>query len=201
MILGGHVYGTRENWVVMHGTIYDVKDLIYRHPVTLPQKCMDNQEPSVGGEEVSLEHNPTAHLTPTLNKVIMNSLGEDTTDLYEALFGSSEMPASFFLFFLEPSLIVPCYNKGDNELYTTIKSVLNTTYPGKNKVLFMVANGLITGNGESMSTLEHLANRSWASTYKFEDNNFEYDCIGVTHIKNRMWVYHGILQKGHNFLK
>ncbi|EED92835.1 predicted protein, partial [Thalassiosira pseudonana CCMP1335] len=23
---------TGENWVVVHGTIYDVKDLIYRHP-------------------------------------------------------------------------------------------------------------------------------------------------------------------------
>ena len=37
-----------------------------------------------------LDNNPAAWLTPTLNKVVMNSLGGDATDLYEALFGSSE---------------------------------------------------------------------------------------------------------------
>jgi chitin synthase len=98
-------------------------------------------------------------------------------------------------------VMVPCYNEGDNELRKTIKSVLNTTYPDENKVLFMVADGLVTGNGEDMSTPEHLANILGFDIDEFEDDTFEYDCIGVTHTKNRARVYHGILQKGHKFLK
>ena len=98
-------------------------------------------------------------------------------------------------------VMVPCYNEGDNELRKTIKSVLNTTYPDENKVLFMVADGLVTGNGEDMSTPEHLANILGFDIDEFEDDTFEYDCIGVAHTKNRSRVYHGILQKGHKFLK
>ena len=298
---------TGENWVVVHGIIYDVKDLIYRHPggvdgivdflgkdaskvfprappVQLPQKCLDmvkveayslnvegpmnnftnptcaefteldmllgitchtfaagsqgvnkflgdfnrgelshttpglnelgihwfsiydrvydvttyvdaireNQEPVTGGGEPNLDNNPAAYLTPTLNKVIMNSLGGDATGLYEALFGSSEYIACleemFYTGLLDDEfdtfcatlnimmycmlvfvallmviqflasmiyvcprnrtyteedvrspvmIMVPCYNEGDNELRKTIKSVLNTTYPDENKVLFM----------------------------------------------------------------
>jgi len=98
-------------------------------------------------------------------------------------------------------VMVPCYNEGDNELRKTIKSVLNTSYPDENKVLFMVADGLVTGNGEDMSTPEHLANILGFDIDEFEDDTFEYDCIGVVHTKNRARVYHGILQKGHKFLK
>mmetsp|Transcript_20206 Transcript_20206/g.38806 ORF Transcript_20206/g.38806 Transcript_20206/m.38806 type:complete len:1076 (+) Transcript_20206:134-3361(+) len=362
---------TGENWLVVYGVIYDVKDLIYRHPggvkgivdflgkdaskvfprappVMLPQKCLDmekveaynlnvegpennftnptcasfsdldvllgitchdfaagtqgvnkflgdfergllshttpglnsegikwigiydrvydvttyingiynNQEPTVDGEENSVDNNPAAYLTPTLNKVIMNSLNADATDLYEALFGSSEyidcLEEQFYIGLLDDQLdtfchilnimmytmlisvatlmviqfltsmiyicprnrtyseedvrspvmvMVPCYNEGDNELRKTIKSVLNTTYPDENKVLFMVADGLVTGNGEDLSTPEHLANILGFDIDEFEDDTFEYDCIGVTHTKNRARVYHGILQKGHKFLK
>ncbi len=361
-----------ENWVVVHGIIYDVKDLIYRHPggvkgivnflgkdasklfprapaVTLPQKCLDmekvsafdlniytpdnnftnpscqsfsdldvllgitchtfasgsngtakflgdyergllshtsvglaadglswfslydrvydvtyyvksikeNQDPNEDEKEGdSIDKNPAAYLTPTLNKVIMNSLGGDATELYEALFGSSEYIACleemFYIGLLKDEfdtfcytlnimmyvmlvfvatlmviqflasmiyicprhrtyseedvmspvmIMVPCYNEGDNELRKTIKSVLNTTYPDENKVLFMVADGLVTGNGEDMSTPEHLANILGFDIDEFEDDTFEYDCIGVIHTKNRARVYHGILQKGHKFLK
>lgn len=98
-------------------------------------------------------------------------------------------------------IMVPCYNEGDNELRKTIKSVLNTTYPDENKVLFIVGDGLVTGDGEDMSSPEHLANILGFDIDEFEDDTFEYDCIGVQHTKNRARVYHGILQKGHKFLK
>ncbi|KAL3767888.1 hypothetical protein ACHAW5_010131 [Stephanodiscus triporus] len=362
---------TGENWVIVHGVIYDVKDLINRHPggvdgivmflgkdaskvfprappVALPQKCLDmvkvesfglnidspennftnpvchdftdldvllgitchdfaagsegvnkflgdfqrgelshttpglngmgikwfslydrvydvtvyvdaineSQEPVVEGETQNLDNNPQAYLTPTLNKVIMNSLQSDATDLYEALFGSEEYIACleemFYVGLLDDEfdsfcytlnimmycmlvfvallmiiqflasmvyicprhrsyteedvrspvmVMVPCYNEGDNELRKTIKSVLNTTYPDENKVLFVVADGIVTGNGEDMSTPEHLANILGFDIDEFEDDTFEYDCIGVTLMKNRARVYHGILQKGHKFLK
>ena len=54
------------------------------------KKIDENREPTVDGEDDSLDVNPEAYLTPTLNKVIMNSLGGDGTELYEALFGSPE---------------------------------------------------------------------------------------------------------------
>jgi len=219
---------TGENWVVVHGIIYDVKDLIYRHPggvkgivdylgkdaskvfprappVTLPQKCLDmekvqaynldvytpdnnftnpscasfsdldvllgitchtiaagsngtakflgdyergmlshttvglgadgiqwfalyervynvtnyiraineNREPVKDEGENNLDNNPAAYLTPTLNKVIMNSLGGDATDLYEALFGSTEYIAcleeTFYVGLLDDEFDTFCY--------------------------------------------------------------------------------------------
>ena len=36
---------------------------------------------------------------------------------------------------------------------------------------------------------------------EFEDGTFEYDCIGITHTKNRARVHNGILQKRHKFFK
>ncbi|KAL9180636.1 hypothetical protein ACHAXT_011089 [Thalassiosira profunda] len=241
--------GDDIEWFSIYDRVYDV--------TTYVDAIRENQEPVGAGEdEPSLDNNPAAYLTPTLNKVIMNSLGGDATDLYEALFGSSEYIACleemFYTGLLDDEfdtfcytlnimmycmlvfvatlmvvqflasmiyvcprnrtyteedvrspvmVMVPCYNEGDNELRKTIKSVLNTTYPDENKVLFMVADGLVTGNGEDMSTPEHLANILGFDIDEFEDDTFEYDCIGVTHTKNRARVYHGILQKGHKFLK
>ena len=50
-------------------------------------------------------------------------------------------------------------------------------------VLFMVADGVVTGNGEDMSTPEHLANILGFDIDEFEDDTFEYNCIGVVHTK------------------
>lgn len=235
-------------WFSLYDRVYDVTHYV--------DATNENQEPAVDGEVPSLDNNPQAYLTPTLNKVIMNSLQSDATDLYEALFGSPEYIACleemFYIGLLDDDfdgfcytlnimmyvilvfvallmviqflasmiyicprnrtyteedvrspvmVMVPCYNEGDNELRKTIKSVLNTMYPDENKVLFVVADGMVTGNGEDMSTPEHLANILGFDIDEFEDDTFEYDCIGVTHTKNRARVYHGILQKGHKFLK
>jgi chitin synthase len=234
-------------WFSLYDRVYDV--------TTYVDAINENAEPVVEGESQNYDA-PEAYLTPTLNKVIMNSLQTDATDLYEALFGSEEYIACleemFYVGILDDEfdtfcytlnimmyvmlvfvaalmiiqflaslmyvcprnrtyteedvrspvmVMVPCYNEGDNELRKTIKSVLNTTYPDENKVLFVVADGMVTGNGEDMSTPEHLANILGFDIDEFEDDTFEYECIGVTHTKNRARVYHGILQKGHKFLK
>ncbi len=235
-------------WFALYNRVYDVTNYI--------KKINENRDPKADNEDESLDNNPAAYLTPTMNKVIMNSLGGDGTDLYENLFGTTEyvhcLEEMFYSGILDDSvdtfchtlnilmytmlifvatlmviqflasmmyicprhrtyseedvmspvmIMVPCYNEGDNELRKTIKSVLNTSYPDENKVLLMVADGLVTGNGEDMSTPEHLANILGFDIDEFEDDTFEYDCIGVTHTKNRARVYHGILQKGHKFLK
>eukprot|EP00984_Skeletonema_dohrnii_P020002 scaffold9677_cov121-Skeletonema_dohrnii-CCMP3373.AAC.13 len=240
--------GEGAQWFALYNRVYDVTNYI--------KKINENRDPKVDGEDESLDNNPAAYLTPTMNKVIMNSLGGDGTDLYENLFGTTEyvhcLEEMFYRGILDDStdtfcatlnilmytmlifvatlmviqflasmmyicprhrtyteedvmspvmIMVPCYNEGDNELRKTIKSVLNTTYPDENKVLLMVADGVVTGNGEDMSTPEHLANILGFDIDEFEDDTFEYDCIGVIHTKNRARVYHGILQKGHKFLK
>jgi len=259
--------GDGVSWIAIYDRVYDVTNYINAINENSERKLLqgegeeiddeqteDLQHRALQGEEASA--NPQAYLTPTLNKVIFNSLNADATDLYEALFGSSEyiacleemfytgqlddsfdsfcntlnimmyvmliFVASLMVIQFAASMIyicprnrtyteedvrspvmvmVPCYNEGDNELRKTIKSVLNTTYPDENKVLFMVGDGLVTGDGEDMSTPEHLANILGFDIDEFEDDTFEYDCIGVTHTKNRARVYHGILQKGHKFLK
>lgn len=42
-------------------------------------------------------------------------------------------------------VMVACYNEGETELRKTIKSILETDYPQENKVLVVVADGIITG--------------------------------------------------------
>ena len=51
-------------------------------------------------------------------------------------------------------IMVPCYNEGENELKKTFDSVINTIYPEENKVMVVVADGVITGSGEAYSTPE-----------------------------------------------
>lgn len=48
-------------------------------------------------------------------------------------------------------VMVPCYNESDNELRKTIDSVLANDYPSENRVLVVVADGVITGRGETKS--------------------------------------------------
>jgi chitin synthase len=54
-------------------------------------------------------------------------------------------------------VMVPCYNESHKELRKTIDSVLDTDYPDENKVLVVVADGVMTGRGETMSCPETLA--------------------------------------------
>ena len=47
-------------------------------------------------------------------------------------------------------IMVQCYNKGNNELRKPMKSVLDPTYHDENKILFMVADGLVTGTATTV---------------------------------------------------
>ena len=49
-------------------------------------------------------------------------------------------------------LLVTCYSEGEDSLRTTIESLANTDYHDQRKLLFIVADGLITGNGNAKST-------------------------------------------------
>jgi chitin synthase len=49
-------------------------------------------------------------------------------------------------------LQVTCYSEGEESMRTTMDSLANTTYSNKHKVFMVIADGLITGSGESRST-------------------------------------------------
>ena len=55
-------------------------------------------------------------------------------------------------------ITVPCYNESDQELRKTIDSILLNDYPDENKILVVVADGVITGKDQTMSCPETLAN-------------------------------------------
>lgn len=48
--------------------------------------------------------------------------------------------------------LVTCYSEGEDSLRTTLDSISQTTYSDQRKLLFVVADGMITGAGEKRST-------------------------------------------------
>ena len=92
-------------WFSLYDRVYDVTHYV--------DATNENQEPVAEGEIANLDNNPQAYLTPTLNKVIMNSLRADATDLYEALFGSEEYIACleemFYIGILDDEFDSFCY--------------------------------------------------------------------------------------------
>ncbi|EED91765.1 predicted protein [Thalassiosira pseudonana CCMP1335] len=86
-------------------------------------------------------------------------------------------------------VMVPCYNEGDKELRKTIDSVMDTSYPDDNKVLFVVADGNITGKGERKSTPETL---SQILGYNINSNDKSYKCKSIGDLtENRAKLYYG----------
>jgi chitin synthase len=97
-------------------------------------------------------------------------------------------------------VMVPCYNEGGQELIKTIDSVLGTTYPEENKVIFIIADGVVTGSGQDMSTPEHLAEILGFEMDPANDEQYNYDSIGLL-TSNRARVYHGYYEVEDKCLK
>ncbi|KAJ3417076.1 Chitin synthase, class 3 [Chytridiales sp. JEL 0842] len=51
-------------------------------------------------------------------------------------------------------MLVTCYSEGPDGIRSTLESLSSTDYPDSHKLLFVIADGLITGSGNSMSTPE-----------------------------------------------
>mmetsp|Transcript_10251 Transcript_10251/g.29218 ORF Transcript_10251/g.29218 Transcript_10251/m.29218 type:complete len:2089 (+) Transcript_10251:609-6875(+) len=90
-------------------------------------------------------------------------------------------------------VLVPCYNESDSELRKTIDSVLMNDYPEENKVMMVVADGVITGKGEPCSTPETLG-RILGFTFEGDDEAYEYQSIGKK-TQNFASVYSGTYEK------
>jgi chitin synthase len=97
-------------------------------------------------------------------------------------------------------VMVPCYNEGGQELIKTIDSVISTTYPEENKVIFIIADGVVTGAGQELSTPEHLAEILGFEMDRYNDELYEYDSIGLL-TTNKARVYHGYYEVDDKSLK
>jgi hypothetical protein len=85
-------------------------------------------------------------------------------------------------------ILVPCYNEGEKELRKTIASILQTDYP--DKVMVVVADGIVTGRGEYFNTPTVLANILGFRLDK-HDEAYQYKSLGTSG-ENRASVYSGI---------
>eukprot|EP00804_Cyclotella_cryptica_P030102 CCRYP_009519-RA/>CCRYP_009519-RA protein AED:0.07 eAED:0.07 QI:508/0.5/0.33/1/0.5/0.66/3/0/1145 len=97
-------------------------------------------------------------------------------------------------------VMVPCYNEGGAELIKTIDSVIATTYPEENKVIFIIADGVVTGAGQELSTPEHLSEILGFEMDPQNDELYEYDSIGLL-TTNKARVYHGYYEVDDRSLK
>ena len=75
-------------------------------------------------------------------------------------------------------IMVPCYNESDNELRKTIDSVLANDYPDENRVLVVVADGIMTGRGQKMSCPETLGN-ILGFRFSPSDDAHAYESVGA----------------------
>jgi len=97
-------------------------------------------------------------------------------------------------------VMVPCYNEGGSELIKTIDSVLGTTYPEENKVVFIIADGVVTGAGQELSTPENLAEILGFEMDPGNDEEYDYNSIGLL-TSNKARVYHGYYEVEDKCLK
>jgi len=91
-------------------------------------------------------------------------------------------------------IMVPCYNEGATELRKTITSCLQTTYPYENKVMVVVADGMVTGSGEEKSTPEICADILGYEMDMERDELYHYRSLGKKR-NNYCAVYSGTYEQ------
>lgn len=87
-------------------------------------------------------------LKAKLNKINGNLNGSSTTLVNpEPLISLSRIGAELFAVCL-----VTCYSEGEDSIKSTLESIASTNYSDSRKLLFVVCDGMITGQGEKRST-------------------------------------------------
>lgn len=88
--------------------------------------------------------------------------------------------------------LVTCYSEGEDSLRTTLDSIANTTYSDSRKLLFIVADGIVTGAGEKMSTPDICVSLLEADPRFGTPQPMSYVAVGSGSKKeNRAMVYAG----------
>ena len=92
------------------------------------------------------------------------------------------------------AILVTCHSEGEQELRETFESCLMSSYPEDGKVMVVIADGDVTGAGETRSTPEIVANILGFETQCGMEDLYSYESIGK-HTKNTANVYTGIYTK------
>ena len=88
--------------------------------------------------------------------------------------------------------LVTCYSEGEGSIRSTLDSISQTTYSDARKLLFVVADGMITGAGERMSTPDICVGLLDADPRFGNPTPMSYLAIGSgTKRENRAMVYAG----------
>lgn len=96
-----------------------------------------------GGNQFPRLHRPSN--TSSLDTLVANN---DTTSLIKPIATLVENDPRYTILF------VTCYSEGEESIKSTLDSLVKTTYSDKHKLLFIVADGVITGSGNSKPTSE-----------------------------------------------
>ena len=96
--------------------------------------------------------------------------------------------------------LVTCYSEGEESLRTTLDSISTTTYSDARKLLFVVADGMITGAGEKKSTPDICVSLLEADPRFGNPIPMTYSAVGSgAKVQNRAMVYAGHYSK-HDYL-
>lgn len=98
-----------------------------------------------GGNQFPKKHRPS------------NSSSQDTLVETTVLNDLPQIPGKSNIFENDPRhtiLFVTCYSEGRESIKSTLDSLAETTYSNNHKLLFIVADGIITGSGNSRPTSE-----------------------------------------------
>ena len=96
--------------------------------------------------------------------------------------------------------LVTCYSEGEESLRTTLDSISTTTYSDARKLLFVVADGMITGAGEKKSTPDICVSLLEADPRFGNPIPMSYCAVGSgAKAQNRAMVYAGHYSK-HDYL-
>lgn len=88
--------------------------------------------------------------------------------------------------------LVTCYSEGEESLRTTLDSISTTTYSDARKLLFIVADGMITGAGEKRSTPDICVGLLEADPRFGNPMPMSYEAVGSgSKAQNRAMVYAG----------
>lgn len=120
--------------------------------IVSPRPTGSNSENSrsVTASPLSRRSSQTSHSSLT------QSLQTTTSCPYELSPHAVKQPTAEFMpfgFSLAHTIcLVTCYSEGEDGLRTTLDSIATTDYPNSHKLILVIADGIITGHGNAMST-------------------------------------------------
>jgi chitin synthase len=149
------------NWFLSHKLVQPPKDLKGRHavsPAVMPAGAnleVDNMTGTAPWTEKAnkLSRKQQGEKTPRINEKASPSLAPPPTKGRSGAVdanGMIDMGAIGAELFC--ACLVTCYSEGEDSIRGTLDSISAATYSDARKLLFIVADGMITGSGEKRST-------------------------------------------------